>query len=94
MKTAEKAWQPAASVVYSDLDDEVALLDTTRNVYYSLAGTGRFLWGELLKGANFSALCSALTGAFEVRPDVAEVDVADWIGAMARAGLIEERERA
>ncbi len=94
MKTAEKAWQPAASVVYSDLDDGVALLDTSRNIYYSLAGTSRFLWDELLKGADFSMLCSALTGTFEVNPDVAEADVADWIGAMVRAGLIEEHERA
>lgn len=93
MKTAEKAWRPAASVIYSDLDDGVALLDTTKNVYYSLAGTGQFLWDELLKGADFPALCSALTDAFEIRPDVAEADVADWIGAMAGAGLIEERGR-
>ncbi|MFA7595151.1 MAG: PqqD family protein [Novosphingobium sp.] len=94
METAEKAWRPAASVIYSDLDDGAALLETTKNVYYSLAGTGYFLWGELLKGADFSALCSALADAFEVSPDVAEADVADWIGAMAGAGLIEERERA
>ena len=90
----QTVWQPADSVVFSDLDDGVALLDTTKNVYYSLAGTGHFLWDELLKGADFSALCSALTVAFEVSPGVAEADVADWIGAMAGAGLIEERERA
>jgi hypothetical protein len=93
IKTSDRnLWRPAGSVVYSDLDEGVALLETSRNVYYSLAGSGEFLWRALLNGADFPTLCSALTDTFEVSPEIARADVAEWLEEMSAAGLIEERE--
>lgn len=93
MVADQTVWRQADNVVFSDLDDGIALLDTVNNVYYSLVGTGRLLWDEMLKGADFSALCSALTNGFDVSREVAEADVADWLQAMSRAGLIAEHKR-
>jgi hypothetical protein len=90
VKTA-KSWQPAVSVIYSDLDDGIALLETRGNVYYSLAGAGAFLWRELLNGSPFPSLCAALTDRYEVGADIAQLDVAEWIEQMTAAGLIQER---
>lgn len=85
------SWTPADSVVFAPLDDEVALLDTTRNVYYALAGIGPFLWQGIADGLDFAALCRKTTETFDVDPDTARADTASWLENMLAAGLIAER---
>lgn len=84
------SWTPAESVVFAPLEDEVALLDTKRNVYYALAGIGPFLWQGVIDGLDFAGLCRATTETFDVDPDTAKTDTSEWLGAMLTAGLIAE----
>lgn len=85
-------WRPNDSVVFSPLDGSVALLDTERNVYYTLDGVGPFLWKQLSDGRSFSELCQAVELEYAVEPDVVRTDVSEWLGEMAAAGLIVDRD--
>lgn len=87
-----QTWQPGEHVVFSDLNDTVALLDTERNIYYSLEGIGPFLWSRLRDGADFSQLCAAVETTFDIDAVTAKADIADWIASMASSGLIGERQ--
>ena len=83
-------WQPSESVVFSPLEGSVALLDTERNVYYTLDGVGPFLWERLSAGCSFGELCRAVELEFDVSGDVVRADVSEWLQEMAGAGLIVE----
>lgn len=85
------SWEPADHVVFGDMDDGVALLDTERNIYYSLEGIAPFLWRRLMEGDDFAAMCKAVTGTFDIDHGTARADIVEWIGSMAASGLIVER---
>lgn len=84
-------WQPNESVVFSPLDGSVALLDTERNIYYTLDGAAPLLWERLSAGCSFDELCCAVELAFDVSGDVVQTDVSEWLREMAAAGLIVEQ---
>lgn len=81
-------WRPNDSVVFSPLEGGVALLDTTRNIYYTLDGIGPFLWEQLAGGSSFAGLCDAVEGHYDVPSEVASADISDWLAEMAAAGLV------
>jgi len=82
------SWQPTPHVVFSPLDDGVAVLDAKKNIYYSLDGVGPFLWRRLVEGQNFARLCQAVVDNFEIDEAVARADIAEWIASMTAMGLI------
>lgn len=85
-------WRPNESVVFSPLDGSVALLDTERNVYYTLDGIAPYLWEQLSEGCSFSELCRIVELEFEAGADVVRADVSEWLQEMAAAGLIVEHD--
>jgi hypothetical protein len=86
-----ETWRPGESVVFSALDGGIALLDTERNVYYTLRGIGPFLWEQLAQGRSFTELCRAVEDRYDVSFDTASSDIADWLGEMTASGLIVEQ---
>lgn len=85
-------WRPNDSVVFSPLEGSVALLDTERNVYYTLDGVGPYLWKQLSGGRSFDDLCRAVELEYAVAADVVRTDVSEWLQEMAGAGLIVEHD--
>lgn len=86
-----ESWQPSKSVVFSALDEGVALLDAERNIYYTLSGIGPFLWEQLAAGRSFTELCEAVVERYDVSVETANADISDWVAEMSAAGLIVEQ---
>lgn len=79
------------NVVFTDLDDGSAvLLHLETKYYYSLNETGCFLWKLLDKkdGATEDEMIVELCSAFDVVPERAKEDVADFIRDLKEQGLI------
>ena len=79
------------NVVFTDLDDGSAvLLHLETKYYYSLNETGCFLWKLLDKkdGSTEDEMIVELCSAFDVVPERAKEDVADFIRDLKEQGLI------
>lgn len=81
-------WKPSPSAVFSDLDGMTALLDTSRNVYFCLSGTGPFIWDTLRSGATVPEMSAAITSCYDVSDSVAHADVVELVNKLSAAGLI------
>lgn len=74
-------------VIATDLGNELILLDPETEQMYSLNETGRAIWHALPLSDPDDAV-RALTGAFDVTPDAAAVDVRLLLSALVDAGLV------
>lgn len=54
-----------ASVIVSDLGDEIVLLDTAKEHYYSLNGVGRRFWQLVTKNPGVDAAVATLLSEFD-----------------------------
>lgn len=89
MINPEQHWMASSNVVYCDLENSVALLDTDRNVYFALDGIGPFIWEYIIAGASVNSLSNEVLSAFDVDKATAHADISEIIQKMAGAGLIE-----
>ena len=76
------------SVVVTDLDDELVLLDPVSKQMFSLNTVGRLLWLELPKQGLDAAL-EQVTKAFDVSPEQARADAVGLIEKLSRSKLLE-----
>ena len=56
---------------------------------YSFNGTGTLIWKLLETPKSVEELASAIVQEYEVEPEQAERDVADFVGEMKAVGLVE-----
>jgi len=56
---------------------------------YSFNGTGTLIWKLLDSPKTVSQLAQAIANEYEVIPEQAERDVADFVGEMRTVGLVE-----
>ncbi len=70
------------------LDGEAVLINLTNGMYYSLVGTGGFVWSLLEGSASVSELVLALTTQYAVETGQAEKDVRQLIDDLKTEGLI------
>lgn len=76
------------SVVVTDLDDELVLLDPTSKQMFSLNAVGRVLWQELPRRGLDGAL-EQITEAFEVTSEQARTDAVALIENLTKSKLLE-----
>jgi hypothetical protein len=76
------------SVVVTDLDDELVLLDPTSKQMFSLNAVGRVLWQELPRQGLNGAL-ERITRAFDVTPEQARTDALTLIENLTKSKLLE-----
>jgi len=87
----DKKVSPNPSVVFTDLEDGSAvLLDLDSKFYYSLNETGCFMWKVFEeKGAvAASEVVRELLGEYDVEESQARRDVEEFIGGLAKEGLV------
>lgn len=80
----------SASVTHAELDDEVVLLDTRSGTYFSVDGVGTCIWESLRKGATEDQIVRRILREYDVAPDIAQADVAEFLGMLAERGLVRE----
>ena len=68
--------------------DEQVLLDVERGVYIGLNPIGSDIWQRIERPVRVSALCAALSQAFEGDPAQIETDVVAFLGTLLEQGLI------
>jgi hypothetical protein len=76
------------SVVVTDLDDELVLLDPVSKQMFSLNLVGRLLWLELPK-QGLDGVLEQITKSFAVSPEQAREDAMGLIENLTRSKLLE-----
>jgi Coenzyme PQQ synthesis protein D (PqqD) len=76
------------SVVVTDLDDELVLLDPVSKQMFSLNTVGRLLWLELPK-QGLEGVLEQITKSFAVSTEQARADAVSLIEHLSRSKLLE-----
>ncbi len=76
------------SVVVTDLDDELVLLDPVSKQMFSLNTVGRLLWLELPK-QGLEGTLEQITKSFAVSPEQARADAVTLIENLSKSKLLE-----
>jgi hypothetical protein len=71
------------------LNEEVAVLNVERALYFGLQGVGAHIWDFLETPHSVAEICEDVTANFDVAPDICREDVAKFLDGMLDAGLIE-----
>lgn len=88
----QKQVKPNPAVVFTDLEDGSAvLLDLDSKFYYSLNETGCFMW-QIFEDRQVTPIQDLLDDVikeYEVAEEDAQKDIEDFIGDLAKEGLVE-----
>jgi hypothetical protein len=90
-----QAFSPTTLVRKSDkqvscvLNDEVALLNTDRALYFGLKGVAAHIWDRLETPRTVADLCEDVVTHFDVEPETCRGDVMRFLASLREAGLIE-----
>lgn len=71
------------------LNEEVAVLNVERALYFGLQGVGAHIWDALEAPRSVAEICDDVTAHFDVSPEICRQDVARFLDSMLDAGLIE-----
>jgi len=86
-------YQPSPKVVFTEISEgEAVLLHLGTKLYYSLNGTGTFLWKilEVKNTANENELIQNLTHHYQISLKQAQGDVEEFIEDLSHEDLIEK----
>lgn len=79
----------SAAQVSCVLNEEVAVLNVDRALYFGLQGVGAHIWDGLEEPRSMAQICDDVVAHFDVSPELCRQDVAKFLDAMQEAGLIE-----
>ena len=73
---------------WTEIDDEVVVLDLRESTYLSINRTGAAVWTALAEGSTRQALIERLRERFEVDEDAAERGLDDFLAMARERGLL------
>ncbi len=79
----------SASQVSCVLNEEVAVLNLDRAVYFGLQGVAAYIWDTLEEPRSVAQICDDVMTEFDVDPEICRNDVSRFVVDMREAGLIE-----
>jgi len=71
------------------LDEEVAILNLERSVYFGLQGVGAHIWRTLENPVSVDDVCASVSEAFDVSAARCRGDVEKFLGELQEVGLVE-----
>ena len=71
------------------LNEEVAVLNVEKALYFGLQGVGAHIWDFLEMPHSVAEICDDVTANFDVAPEVCRQDVLKFLDGLLGAGLIE-----
>jgi len=77
--------------VSSRLDDEVAILELDRGVYYGLSRVGARIWELIQQPTLVREVQERLVSEYEVDAERCRADLLELLSSLQQAGLVEER---
>jgi len=75
--------------VSCNLDEEVAVLNLEKSLYFSLSGVGAHVWELLEEPRSVDAICESVAGHFDITAEACRGDVLKFLGDLREAGLIK-----
>ena len=82
-------YKKSARQVSCRINDEVAILDLDRAIYFGLQGVGVHIWDSLEQPRSVGDLCASVMAEFEVSEATCRGDVVQILGSLEAEGLIE-----
>jgi hypothetical protein len=82
-------YKKSARQVSCKINDEVAILDLDRAIYFGLQGVGVHIWDWLEQPRSVQDLCASVMAEFEVSEVACQADVVQIVGSLEAEGLIE-----
>jgi hypothetical protein len=76
-------------VVHQTIDDEAIIIQFDTGIYYSLAGAGAKIWGQLAGGCSVDEIVSSLEQHYEADPGELRTAVESLVEQLAQEDLIE-----
>ena len=77
-------------IAYSDLGEEIVILDLRSSTYFSVRRTGAHLVNALMNGASTDVLVAGMCDRYDVTEDVARADVQTFLTVLEQRDLLEE----
>jgi hypothetical protein len=71
------------------LNEEVAVLNVDRALYFGMKGVAAHIWDELQEPRSVAEICDGVMAQFDVAPEVCRADVSRFVLSMRDAGLVE-----
>jgi hypothetical protein len=82
----------AEDQVFSDLGDEIAILDLKGGTYYGLDAVGARIWNLIQRPRTVREIQEVLVSEYDVDPDRCARDLIALLRRLAEEGLIEVRD--
>jgi hypothetical protein len=75
--------------IFSEIDDEIVMLNIPNGEYYNLNSVASLLWSFLNQPKSFNSLLTLLQEKYQVSKDVCELDTKHFVLEMIEKGLLE-----
>ncbi|HQQ61549.1 MAG TPA: PqqD family protein [Kiritimatiellia bacterium] len=75
-------------VMFSQIDDDLVILNMARNNYVNLDATGRRIWELLEKPVHVDELCGQLVREFAATKEQITADVLPFLAELEKDGLV------
>jgi Coenzyme PQQ synthesis protein D (PqqD) len=79
----------SANQVSCVLNEEAAVLNLDRALYFGLSGVAAHIWDALQEPRSVAEICDGVMMQFDVASEVCRADVASFVISMRDAGLVE-----
>ena len=89
MNGSSLLYKKSARQVSCKINDEVAILDLDRAIYFGLQVVGVHIWVSLEQPRSVDDLCASVMAVFEVSEAACQADVVQILGSLEAEGLIE-----
>ena len=76
------------TIVARQVGDEMVLLDLDSGTYFTLNGTGAFIWNQVVAGAPRKAIADGIVEHWEVELAEADIDINEFLTEMVGLGLL------
>jgi len=77
----------SSNIIWSIVDGEAVLLDTSSGHYFSLNPLATEIWSHLQTGDSVPQIVSTIAGKYSVEEEIVRSDVSDLIGELQAAKL-------
>ena len=78
--------------VSCNLNQEVAVLNLDKAVYFGLEGVGAHIWKALEQPRSVDEICKTVVDEFDVSPSACQADVLKFLHQLQDVGLVETVE--
>lgn len=89
MIDAATRFRKSSRQVSCQIDDEIAILDMDKSLYFRLEGVAVEVWGALDQPSSVAQLRDGIVARFDVTPEACEADLVALLGQLQAQGLVE-----